>query len=173
MARETTPQIRPVTPRHSRTSRVPGFNEIGGVGFRTSPAAGSTLRDFSLRMIDLERAPSARCGSGGHRHSAYCACHEATHAMLLPIRRLHHVFDAGALRLTEESQHALLLGDAPFALCLSRLRRFCDGWGSGVLPRLCFSPLARGVGTVRLDLVEVSIVAVDMMSGSVGSRRRD
>ena len=48
--------------------------------------------------------------------------------MLLPIRRLHHFFDAGARRLTEESQQTFLLGDAIFALCFGPLRRFRDGY---------------------------------------------
>src|ERR1700736_6664797 len=37
---------------------------------------------------------------------------EPTHAVLLPVGRLHHLFDAGPLRLAQECEHALLLGDA-------------------------------------------------------------
>ena len=44
-----------VTPRHSRTSRVPAFKETGGAGFRAPLSPGSTFKRSSLRRIDLER----------------------------------------------------------------------------------------------------------------------
>src|ERR1700737_1705288 len=37
---------------------------------------------------------------------------EPAHAVLLPVRRLHHFCDAGPLRLAQQCEHALLLGDA-------------------------------------------------------------
>src|SRR5580704_824627 len=37
---------------------------------------------------------------------------EPAHAVLLPVRRLHHLFDAGPLGLAQQCEHALLLGDA-------------------------------------------------------------
>src|SRR5580704_382841 len=35
---------------------------------------------------------------------------EPAHAVLLPVRRLHHFCDAGPLRLAQQCEHALLLG---------------------------------------------------------------
>ena len=47
-----------MTPRHSRISRVPAFNEIAG-GLCALRASDSTLTPSSLRRIDLERPPSS------------------------------------------------------------------------------------------------------------------
>src|SRR5580692_6408558 len=37
---------------------------------------------------------------------------EPPHAVLLPVRRLHHFCDAGPRGLAQQCEHALLLGDA-------------------------------------------------------------
>src|SRR6202030_3409078 len=37
---------------------------------------------------------------------------EPPHAVLLPVGRLHHFFDAGPRGLAQQGEHALLLGDA-------------------------------------------------------------
>src|SRR5580704_2308995 len=36
---------------------------------------------------------------------------EPAHAVLLPVRRLHYLFDAGSFGLAQQCEHALLLGD--------------------------------------------------------------
>ena len=68
-----------------------------------------------------------------------------THAVLLPVRRLHHVFDAGALGLTQQGQQALLLGDALASRCASDgFGAVLDGWRGPLARRnLAFLPFAR------------------------------
>ena len=81
--------------------------------------------------------------------------------MLLPLRRLHHFFDAGALRLTEDIRSCLVtrssrwasVGFGGFATAGLDLA-FCDA--------CAFSPPACRMETGRLHLVAVSIVAADM-----------
>src|SRR5271154_2333987 len=40
------------------------------------------------------------------------SCQEPTHAVLLPVCRLHHLFDASPLGSAQQCENALLLGDA-------------------------------------------------------------
>src|SRR5262249_34431834 len=52
---------------------------------------------------------------GGQRKTPlpfYRACPKAAHAVLLPVCRLHHLFDSGSLALAQQAEHALPLGDA-------------------------------------------------------------
>src|SRR5262245_47102158 len=59
---------------------------------------------------------------------------KAAHAVLLPVGCLHHLFDAGPLRLAQQGEHALLLGDTLWCFSLRRClgggnRRFIGlGW---------------------------------------------
>ena len=48
-----------MTPRHSRTSRVPGLKEIGGAGV-TGPAQRNGAGLLQLRAVALERPPYTR-----------------------------------------------------------------------------------------------------------------
>jgi hypothetical protein len=64
-----------VTPRHSRTSRVPAFNEIGGAGFCASLASESRFKRSSLRMVDLERPPSGLGQGSGAAAQAHFQAH--------------------------------------------------------------------------------------------------
>jgi hypothetical protein len=49
-----------VTPRHSRTSRVPGLKEMGGAGFAASRPNRLALARSSFRAVARERPPYAR-----------------------------------------------------------------------------------------------------------------
>src|SRR5580692_1063438 len=49
-----------VTPRHSRTSRVPGLKEIGCTGLAAPRLCGSALACSSFRAVARERPPYAR-----------------------------------------------------------------------------------------------------------------
>src|ERR1700730_18159191 len=65
-----------VTPRHSRTSRVPGFSEIGGVGLTAPRPNGSALARSSFRAVAMERPPytghaAAGPGSSPAAHRAW------------------------------------------------------------------------------------------------------
>ena len=46
-------------PRHSRTSRVPGLKEIGGVGLAAPQLGGPAAACSSFRAAALERPPYA------------------------------------------------------------------------------------------------------------------
>src|SRR5271165_7194656 len=197
-----------VVPRHSRTSRVPAFKEIGGADLRASLASASVVRRSSLRMIEAERPPSSlswslyviarinrsresRIGGGARcsrRHSPrsskivssesranvsaksmaalaisataprldavtasvvarlgrcqreaqllfHRAREEPAHAVLLPNRGLHHLFDSGAFRSAQQREHTVLFGRA-FE------RRLFGAWG-------CINRLHRRLGGDR------------------------
>src|SRR6202035_5104958 len=49
-----------MTPRHSRTSRVPGLKEIGCTGLAAPRLCGSALACSSFRAVARERPPPAR-----------------------------------------------------------------------------------------------------------------
>src|SRR5271157_3891517 len=70
---------------------------------------------------------------------------EPAHAVLLPVCRLHHLFDARPLRPAEQSEHALLLGHALQLLFYSPNRRF----GGGDLRGLRFKRPRRLLGVER------------------------
>jgi hypothetical protein len=46
-----------VTPRHSRTSRVPGLKEIGGAGVTEPRLSESAPACSSFRAVAVERPP--------------------------------------------------------------------------------------------------------------------
>ena len=48
------------TPCHSRKSRVPGLNEIGGAGLTEPRLSGSAPACSSFRAVAVERPPYAR-----------------------------------------------------------------------------------------------------------------
>src|ERR1700730_10707226 len=54
-----------VTPRHSRTSRVPGFSEIVGVGVTAPRPNVSALARSSFRAVAMERPPYAGHAAAG------------------------------------------------------------------------------------------------------------
>src|SRR5690349_213332 len=85
-------------------------------------------------------AANAAVGLGGCQREAellfHCARQEPTHAVLLPVCRLHHLFDAGSLGLAQQREHALLLGGS-LDLWFASLRRHLgvDRGGRDLAPR--------------------------------------
>src|SRR5262245_46387305 len=73
------------------------------------------------------------------------ACQKAAHAVLLPVCRLHHLCDARPLRLAQQAEHALLLGDVLAPWFFSLNRRF----GSTDLHGLPFKGRRRYLGVSR------------------------
>ena len=49
-----------VIPRHARTSRVPGFKEIGDAGITAPRLSGPALARSSFRAVAVERSPYGR-----------------------------------------------------------------------------------------------------------------
>src|SRR3984893_8259423 len=52
---------------------------------------------------------------------------EPAHAVLLPVRRLHHFFDTGPFGLAQQGEHALLLGGSRDLWFVSLRRRLGVG----------------------------------------------
>ena len=93
--------------------------------------------------------------------------------MLLPLRRLHHVFDAGSRRATEKGENPLLLRRAGLAWrfvgsCGSGLRHAVDAsMFMALLPRGCL------LGMVFRGVLDFETSSLCMIVGSVLARRHD
>ena len=110
--------------------------------------------------------------------------------MLLPVGRLHHLFDAGPVGLTQQCEHALLFGQSRDLWFVSLPQRLGggDSLGLQLTDRVGFLALAAGDVTLRRDAVfdwalpflgaalfvfRDFMERVDMVLGSLGSRRRN
>ncbi len=94
--------------------------------------------------------------------------------MLLPVCCLHHLFDAGPLGLAQQCEHALLLGDAP-DLGSSAFNGVFGGGRMDVALRrdVAFGLTLLFLGAALLGFRDFAMERVDMVLGSVGSRRRN
>src|SRR5689334_12361333 len=142
--------------KRSRESRIGGGARCSR---RHSPrnskiVAAESRASSSARLIDVLAMSAAAprldvvaadpvIGLDGCERETELPFHRArqkpAHAVLLPVCRLHHLFDACPIRLAQQREHALLLGE-PLTACfwLPCLRR-C--FGSGGLRGLRYNGL--------------------------------
>jgi hypothetical protein len=96
-SRRHSPRSSKIVAAESRTD-VPGRSTDGFVISATVTRLDVVAADAIIGLQGCERETELPF----HR-----ACQKAAHAVLLPAGCLHQLFDAGPLRLAEESEHAL------------------------------------------------------------------
>ena len=141
------------------------------------------LCNVDRRLIHLSERDVSRCDNGertvalrsGQRKTKlllHRARQETTHAVLLPVRRLHHFFDTSLLGLTSRVEHALLLGNSP---------TFRSSLFGGALAVVAADVTWRRDGAFDLTLPFLDAAVLGFgssrwkgmtYSGSFGSRRR-